>query len=329
MTRTPALLSVLCLLGLTVVSCAEPPAEVPGYSGMAQLGPSSYLVVHDTKRGREGPRLGRVEVTNDGTSYAPIRIVDWPDDGPPSDLESACEISGRSCEFLVAESGCWGMSQARAYRVCVNEHLEGKVLGVYDLPCPDPRGPDDPEGDNYEGLACAEIEDDRILVLLGERGGSKAYPRGLLRWGVLDLEKNELDWMEGTQKVTSPGQGPRRDIAALHLDSENTLWAAAVVDPDEDLGPFRSWIYPLGQLTGDPKKPVEPTVSPVTPVWTLDGLKVEGISAPAKVSKSSRLSLVTEDENLGGVWRPLAAAEPSPESDEELEATPSTKEDSP
>ena len=41
------------------------------------------------------------------------------------------------------------------------------------------------------------------------------------------------------------------------------------------------------------------------PSWVLDGLKVKALAGPPDSVSSAFLSFATEDEHLGGVWRPL------------------------
>lgn len=295
------------------------PAE--GLSGMAALGDSVYLVVHDTKAHQDGPRVGLIQVLGDeGTRYQPLEIEDWKDrDGRSNDLEAACALPGRPGELLLAESGDWEGRYGRIFHLRVagrGSDARAQVLAAYRLPLL--AGNDrEHRGDNFEGLACARQEEGRFLLLLGERGGSPLYPRGVLRWGSLDLDQGSLAWADGGRagwEVAAPGdwpgEGSRRDISDLYLAPEGTLWAAAALDGG-DRGPFRSVIYRLGRVTGDLRMPLQPQVRPPA-AWTLDGLKVEALAAPAAAVPGSALSLGSEDESLGGVWRPLYPPRDSP-----------------
>lgn len=40
-------------------------------------------------------------------------------------------------------------------------------------------------------------------------------------------------------------------------------------------------------------------------VWEMAGIKVEALSGGAKNAPASRFSIGTDDERLGGIWRPV------------------------
>lgn len=311
MARNPLSLCTT-LLVLAFCSCAPylipPDPPPPGYSGMAQLGASSYVVVHDTKSGAKD-RLGWIEVTaNAGARYSPITVESWPEDDVPADLESICAIPQKPGQFLVAESGCWEKEKTgHLFRIAIDQG-RAQVLGEpYDLPCPKVKAPNLP-GDEYEGLACVALDVDRVLVLLGERGGSRAYPRGFLRWGVLELKSGRgIQWKDGVLEIPEPpwegSAQTRRDVMDLHADSQGIVWAVAGADAG-DLGPFVSVVYEVGRIKADAAKPFEKATSS-SQAWRIEGFKVEGLSGPAAATGCSRLSIATEDEDFGGIWRPL------------------------
>lgn len=288
----------------------QPPHEVyvpavPGYSGMAKHGPASYLVVHDTKAFQDRPRMALLNVPADtrGT-YLPLEIADWKDpDGRSNDLESACPLPGRAGEYLIAESGYREGKYGRIFHLRV-AGAEAEILRAYKLPLL----ADDDEH-NYEGLACITMDAQRVRVILGERGGSTVYPRGLLRWGTLDLGQESLSWYEGGREfieVESPGDWPgnasRRDISELHVSPDGVLWSVATADAG-NVGTFRSVIYELGRIV-DGERPVEVAPRPAA-TWIVDGLKVEALAETTELVEGSVLSFGSEDERLGGVWRAL------------------------
>ena len=74
-----------------------------------------------------------------------------------------------------------------------------------------------------------------------------------------------------------------------------------------DLGPFRSLIYRAGTLTVGRRCSFRKSPRP-TILWELEGLKVEALAAPARVGREltqAAISIATDDESYGGVWRPL------------------------
>ena len=315
----PTLLA-LCL-SLTLSACAlfkpeattqpafGPPPGI-GYSGMAQIGPDDYLVVHNTKAGQSDPRLGIIRVKPDEPlEYAPLIVDNWVHpQGPANDLESACALPGRPGELLIAESGY----QKNFYGRIFHLDIRGTTLRVLSvLPLPRLSDSDkDWERDNYEGLACAARGDGKILLILGERGGSSRYPNGFLRWGVFDPTHGTVDWPDAGKAgrmLIAPGpwnnRQSKRDIADLYLDGQGNLWAAASEDAGDE-GPFRSVIYRAATVQADTANPIQLSKTQ-RPSWVLDGLKVEALAGPPDSVSSAFLSFASKDERLGGVWRPL------------------------
>lgn len=326
--RATVRLPILLMLGLMLVACATQrpglagaqPSAVPscggGYSGMAQLDSQTYVVVHDTKGYQEGARLGLIRINDGVPHYEALAIDDWKhEDGRSSDLESICAIPGQPGEFLAAESGYWEGKNGRIFHITV-EGAQARVLHALPLPIlADNR--EDHEGDNFEGIACVPRAGGRILVILGERGGSERYPTGVLRWGNYDPATATITWTdrgkEG-QRIAAPGvwvdPKAKRDISALHLDPRGALWAVATEDAG-DAGPFRSVIYQVAMIAEDPDRPLRIVENGVVE-WVVDGLKVEALSGPPGTSEQSFLSYGTEDEDLGGIWRSLYPALRSP-----------------
>ena len=93
-----------------------------------------------------------------------------------------------------------------------------------------------------------------------------------------------------------------RDCSDLFLGSDGAIWAAAATDRG-DLGPFQSVVFRLARF--DKKRGVvEPEkVAPAKETWVLDGLKVEAIGGTPEAEQPQ--CVATDDEDLGGVWRPL------------------------
>ena len=170
-------------------------------------------------------------------------------------------------------------------------------------------------GDQYEGMACASRGDMELLVVLGERGGSAANPRGVLRWGSYDLEEDEFRWLPGGKEgkvVSAPGAwlhpGSRRDITGLYLDERNTLWASATVDGG-DWGPFHSVVYAVALVEATADAPIG--VIPVPGVsWEIADHKVEGVAAPPPSARYALILAAFEDELMGGGVRVLQAVAP-------------------
>ena len=310
------------LLALLVAGCtaprpaadAAPPdpyrtqaSPALGISGMAPAGDGAFLVVHDAKSFEDGPRLSLLTVGAGGVALSPLPVDDWRHpEGRSSDLEGACALGDGT--FLVAESGSFEGRYGRLFHVRLAEG-GAEVLAAVRLPVVRDNTPG-ADGDNLEGLACVR-DGATALVLLGERGASAAYPTGVLRWARFRPATGTLDVTDAGRAgvaVSAPGDLVARgfrSITGLHVMPDGALWAAASRDPG-DLGPFDSVVYRLGRVDAGAEVPV--VVEPGGAACAVAGFKVEAVSAPAL---GGTLSLGTEDEALGGAWRPLVC-EPAP-----------------
>ncbi|MFP8487969.1 hypothetical protein ACKGJO_02630 [Gracilimonas sp. Q87] len=312
----------LVLLGFLMVSCnsesegiqpAEEQLNLMAISGMDRINDGSYLSVYDLKSFEEGNRVGIIEVSEDiGINVYPVKVTHWQhEDGAGSDLESVCGLHNRDNEFLIAESGKWDGKFGRMFHLKLtgdSTSYEAQVLGVLDLPEFDAKGPQDNAGDEIEGLACISTQTDNVMVLLGERGGSSAYPNGLIRWAEADLSDYSLNWSEKGRKgveVNAPGNWvddkKNRDISALYIDGGNSLWATASEELGDN-GPFNSLIYKVGTVQVDDQIPIR-LVKNFEVYKTLNGFKAEAITGGTELIPGSVFAIGTEDELLGGSWR--------------------------
>lgn len=297
------------LLSLNPVNAVE-----VGFSGMARVGTDSFLVVMDKKGYQPGPRIGLLKTSVDEMpTFSPIEINDWNnDEGQASDLESVCQFPTKDNEFLLAESGYWKGKSGRIFHVELTAQSL-LVKQVYKLPLIISND-ENVDGDNFEGLVCFAREN-KIYVVLGERGGSEIYPDGLLRIGILDDEQGLISWdvyKDKSLTVVAPkswgNPQTRRTISDLHLDTEGVIWAVATEDAGDE-GPFRSIIYQAAKITDTSDSlPVKIITNPKI-AWRIDGFKVEALAAPASTVPGSTMSIGTEDESYGGTWRPLFAVD--------------------
>lgn len=275
---------------------------MPGISGMAAYSKDSFLVVHDAKAHKpDKPRLGLLYRDHQGQKMRYTGIP-FPDavSTPTSDLEDICAIPGLPGEFLVNESGTFEMRYGRLFHI-KTDGAKAEHEKTLKMPFTSDNSEHGPEGDQFEGMACALRSDGRVLVIVGDRGGVSHKPFGTLRWGVYDLQSKALSWSEASMQVDAPnpfGDPKLRSITALDIDEYGFLYASASVDSGSDLGPFRSIVYRIGRIESDAELPIVPMHS--KNYWVLDGLKVKGVETLGS------LSIGAEDENLGGVWRALA-----------------------
>jgi len=282
-----------------------------GSSGMAQVNSNSFLAVYDLKSFEKGVRLGLIQTYADSIRVHPVRVSDWKSgENIPSDLEGITKVSGREDEYLICESGNWQGEQGRIFHMKLN--LQGRsaeVLGIIQLPM-QKRNDFNLVGDQYEGIANFHLAEDRFTVLLAERGGSDAYPNGILRWGEIDLSSYTISFAkEGLKgiEIESPGswksETNKRDLTDLFVDQEGVIWASASQDLS-DSGPFHSVIYKLGNMTSQSDIPVN--ISEGLQLYKeFPSYKIEALSGPSSAVPGSKFSFGTEDEIYGGTWRPV------------------------
>jgi len=288
------------------LSRSQATPALPGISGMAQIEPDRYLVVQDKKISNPGERLGVLQVFADkAPRYQPIPVSNWPEDQMSNDLESACALPGRPNEFLIAESGSWQGEFGRLFHIQLLQTSYARVLASYPLPVLSDNSPQQ-QGDQFEGLVCAQKAANRYLLVLGERGGEQR--RGSLVHGDFDIAAGQILWSPQRLAVLPPlpdhNEPFQRDIADLYLES-NVLWASAVREAGP-AGPFSSFIYQVALVDPQAVEPVR-LLAASRIFWQLDGLKVEGLAAPSPLLPGSSLSVGSEDEKLGGIWRSLFA----------------------
>jgi hypothetical protein len=292
-------------------------AEGTDYSDLARVSRNSYLTVNDRKNPiHPGYRVGLLTVTADqGLTFQPVIVEDWKDlEGEPSDLEACCSVPDRENEFLLAESSIYDGKYGRIFHATLTWQgdqpalVVNGVMRIYD------RQLDQRQrtysSDNVAGIACLRVFD-RLVLVVGERGGDSARGTryGTLYWGDLDLENYRFRKLGESPLVNRSVLGSR-DCSALHLvkrpDQRIAVISVATNDPDDN-GPFYSVIYHAGdfylnQQSASLSFRPEPRPNILA---TLTGVKVEGLAEPAAHVPGSDFAIATDDENLGGVWRPV------------------------
>ncbi|XOV80616.1 MAG: hypothetical protein ACFHVJ_06630 [Aestuariibacter sp.] len=301
----PLFACVFCLLLNSIVFARDTNI---GFSGMAQMDANRYLVVMDKKSHHTGARLGIFSLhAQKKPSFTSLTVNEWKHpDGQASDLESVCKLPNSINQYLVSESGYWKGRNGRIFHITV-ENVSVTVNTVYMLPLYQSND-EEMTGDNFEGLLCVAHRND-IWVILGERGGSSLYPSGKLRPGKLLSANDIIKWYAPEQfaiDVTPQGSWTNkkgyRSISDLYLDDNGMVWASATEDKG-DLGPFNSLIWSIGYLQiADENVAIKPAQQKS---WQITGLKVEALAGPAALAPESIMSMGSEDEDLGGVWRPL------------------------
>jgi len=275
--------------------CRPNPGRYRGISGSARLSADSHLVVHDAHDGgsqADMARLGIVKDLGDGAySYTPVNIEKdkWRATGEvSSDLESACRLTHKDHEFLVAESGRVDKRRGirgkkepkrwlgRIFHVQLKnpgnkptaEISKTPNLRLADVSDPKFEKPKDENEyphskENYEGMACILLSKGKkntakYLVVLGERGGEKTLT-GTLWWGEYDTAPKEplreIKWTTSAslKNIVAPGKGSFsdkkwRDITGLHIDDQHRLFATASYDTGDNYPRYESVMYQLGVI---------------------------------------------------------------------------------
>ncbi len=300
------LIAVLIIIGRTAIK-----SQSIGYSGMASLDDSSYVVVYDKKSFQSGSRIAILTIKNStGYTVDEIQIDDWKHkEGKASDLESICALPDTKDEFFAVESSYWLGKAGRIFHIKINGK-KIQILNVYNIPNKEDI-PDNKAGSyNFEGSVCLKNKD-KLFLILGERGGSKQHPESSLIIGVLENGKKTFDWSTYKDDITlikapfsTTNDKLNRSISDLYLNDKGELFASAAID-EGDAGPFKSIIYKIGTVSFNGDKLIITPSESQKPLYTIDGFKVESLSSSPSRFKESSFSIGTEDENYPGVWRVL------------------------
>lgn len=291
----------LCLCGCTTTARSRAGLETDRFSasGMARLDRHRFVIVNDTKDGEPGYRIGLLDFTDRSYPRYVALTANWNDVGGPShDLEAACSIPGREGEFLIAESAYRGERYGRVFhcRLAPDERGNQSVHIIQTLMLPR-------FYDQIEGMACGLAANGNLILLLGERGTDEQPAR--LSWGDLTISERAISFQfQNEFTFTAPGlpsSANVRDCSDLFIDSQNRLWASAAID-NGDEGPFQSVIFQLGRFDPHRRRPLM-SLNPIEATWRVDGFKIDAISE--SLHDPASLSFISDDENLGGIWRSL------------------------
>lgn len=305
-----------CSWGITqreTTSVSVPSVEI---SGMTKIERDSFLIVSDKKESAgPGSWLSVLTAGTHGYRFFPVDLTGFGHTDQPNDLEALCALPRGSDEFLLVESGYYRSKYGRILHIRLHMHGENwiaQLIGWF-RPLPLNRAWADestPSADQLEGIGCIKDSRERIWLILGTRG-SKSSPASLL-WGELKgLESSQPTFTKQGEHHLVLNPLGARSITDLLLESLGTdtwrLWASAAID-NGDLGPFRSLVYSPGLIDLDETRGLIFTAKPHESSWLVDGLKVEGLAAPASSVPQSAFSIGTDDEKYGGVWRSLFLA---------------------
>jgi hypothetical protein len=260
--------------------------QLPPLSGLACLPDGSFLAVVDTKNNdpADAPRVIRVSLLGQETTWEPVPVV-WPaPDGTSNDLESVAAVPGTD-SFLITESGFRGGRYGRIFQIT----LDGEILRTGHLPA---------DVANIEGTAVAQTSGG-LVFLFGERGSGVIRSAGLDLSGpdvLLSLFADSVRF----EVVDPPGEGDKhRNVSTLEIDASGRVFAASAFDPDTPQGPFRSVVWEIGRM-GD-----RLTLEGPRRIVDVPDAKVEALAFCRGADGREQLFLGSDDEAFGGSLRPV------------------------
>ena len=269
-------------------------------SGLALLSDKNFLVVHDikydkTNRSRVSILL-RPDDNNKTLRWKTINLQ-WPQPFCSNDLESISAIPGTD-QFLLFESGNDNKDDSTLkprmflveYTTDTNENPNLKYIKQAPWPT---------TITNVEATAVAKLNNGKYVFAYAER--AEGSPITFISWATFQRDTLKFDKFQ-TVTFNKPSTKANRAIVGMDFDSSGALYTIAAFDPDEDTGPFTSTVWKIGQLNFD-SAVISLDNSP-TLLGTVDGLKVESIVVDG-VGVDQQIYIGTDDEDLGGVLRPL------------------------
>jgi len=274
---------------------------LPGISGLAPLGPGMALAVHDATSPDEDdrPRASVMTLTDSpaGVTWQPLRF-EWPGDaGPASDLESASGIPGSSL-VLLGESGDDGSGFGRLFLVDIDIAAAAgptaTIAGVTEWPKP---------VFNVEAIAVGEAGGELVLVYAERAQGE---PVTTIEAAPLTLDPFEIGEPVGVE-FTSPAVLSQNDrpVSAMEIGSAGIIHVASAYDTGDGAGPFSGSVWAIGALVGGDDGPRVELMPDPAIVAFADGFKIESLAVLERADGSTALFLGTDDEDYGGVLRPL------------------------
>ncbi|MGH2414078.1 MAG: hypothetical protein ACRDEA_10380 [Microcystaceae cyanobacterium] len=270
--------------------------SLPDISGLAWIENDTFIAVHDAKNPKNSDRprvsLMWLSKSSEGILWQPVSL-NWPEPlGLGSDLESIARIPN-SQYFLLAESG----DKKQFFRIFLTEYRQHQLAIKSFIEWPI-------SVENVEGTAVARIGKN-LIFLYAERADSQSSTK--IRWATLTLQPLKIgSFQEVTVINPELSQSNVRPVSAMEVDSEGRLYIASAFDPNIDNGPFRSSIWQIGEIKlAENSKPQVILSEKPQHLATLDGFKVEGITVREKANGQGEIFIGTDDENYGGVLRPL------------------------
>ena len=243
-------------------------------SGIATVG-GHTIVVHDNKREYEG-RIGIITESGGELKY---RILEWPNETLPFDVEALATVPGSATDMIAMESQgkChWLVFDQAKMRLAYNGFIQIPWI----------KWPT-----NLEGFGLMKVGD-KFLAAWGHRGKSE-YP-GKLFWGWIDFDLRTVEPVDSIEITVEWPTEHVRHIADLKINESGDCWVSATSDPGDD-GPFSSALYHLGRFQIEDNQINFYQVLNRQPAFKFETHKVEGFEFI-----ENGVIAATDDENFGG-----------------------------
>ena len=272
-------------------------------SGLVWIGGDFFISVSDAKSPDED-RLNRVSLLKlphslNGPGFRSLRLK-YPG-GLSSDLESAAGVPGTRYVLLSESSDDNGPMQRIFLAKVWRRHI--RIVDVIEWDS-------FTEVYNVESTAVAATGQAYVFLWAERNSGQQSTD---IKWVDMSLKPFKLGGAVGSVEFTLPDDlvneigNPlfSRSIVGMDVDSHGNIYTVATFDPEDsvenpDNGPFRSVVFKIGQLVnGNVVLDASPTILAMT-----DGLKIESI-AVRENGNGVELFIGTDDENFGGVLRPI------------------------
>ena len=299
----------ICLL--IVFSCSTPPpaqiqstekisrpwlkfSGLPDLSGIEWISGNNFLAVHDAKfpSEKDRPRVSILNMKNNGNEitwkHPEIR---WPEKTDlSSDLESIARIPGTK-SFLLCESGNGSGRHTRIFHAFLEDENNITIKEVMNWPV---------KIYNVEDSAVIKIKDQNYFVF-AESAHGKTFTE--LKWAKLDLNPLRFGAFSSVNYSAGIKGSGYRPVVALTATPDGDLYGVAAYDPNNETGPFRSYVSNIGQLRlTDKGVLVFIAANQFAKILEQEGNKIEGLTL-AETKNKKQLFAGTDDEGLGATFK--------------------------
>lgn len=298
-------ISVLSLATLLALGAdAIQAKQISEVSGASYLDRENIVTVSDTKYSSDKPRLHVATFAKGKLKYLPAKVYGWErKEDRSSDLEAICAVPDEPGYFYAAESGYYRGKGGRIFKIHIvpeDGEFTARIEGQFHPFPQSDKSYTTPDELQIEGMEALQHKKNGEIILLGLRG-SDTCP-GKLIWG---RHRDGRFLIDGSAEVDLRCYFKGgRSISDLHLirDGEKYRVLCSAATDIGDLGPFHSAIFCIGYFDPATLKFIEeaPKV-----LYDLCGLKVEAIGKTPEAISGSDLFIGTDDENMGGIIRPL------------------------